>query len=64
LRSVTGYNPAKYYDDGDDKDMEAGFDEIEHEERRSTWLGRKKDAEEERKERERMLRKAGKRPLH
>jgi hypothetical protein len=28
----------------------------------STWLGRKEDAEEERKERERMLRKAGKLP--
>ena len=69
--------------------MEAGFDEIEHEERRryvsdrispplftlykydlythiymyySTWLGRKEDAEEERKERERTLRKQGKQP--
>ncbi|MBP5977806.1 hypothetical protein HW132_35190 [Brasilonema sp. CT11] len=31
---MTGYNPSKYYDDGDDRDMEAGFDEIEHEERR------------------------------
>jgi hypothetical protein len=62
LRSVTKYDPSRYYDDGDDRDMEAGFDEIEHEERRSTWLGRKEDAEEERKERERTLRKQGKLP--
>lgn len=33
-RNVTGYNPSRYHDDADDKDMEAGFDEIEHEERR------------------------------
>ncbi|CAI9117670.1 OLC1v1019117C1 [Oldenlandia corymbosa var. corymbosa] len=58
LREMTGYDPRKYTDRGDDRNMEASFHDIEKEERKSSKLGRKEDEEELRKiaEEERMER--------
>ncbi|XP_020223865.1 protein SPT2 homolog isoform X1 [Cajanus cajan] len=65
IRSMFNYNPRNFVDDEDDDDMEAGFDEIMREERRSAQIARKEDEEqlrlieeEEEKERERRRRMA------
>ncbi|KAG5223491.1 protein spt [Salix suchowensis] len=65
LRKLIGNkNRGKYDDDGDDSDMEANFDDIMKEERRSARIAREEDEEqlrlieeEERQERERKLAK-------
>ncbi|MCD7467263.1 hypothetical protein HAX54_004592 [Datura stramonium] len=64
IRKMFGYNPNRYRDDDDDSDMEANFDEILKEERRSAKIARKEDEEELRKieeeERREQLRKQAK----
>ncbi|CAA3004505.1 Hypothetical predicted protein [Olea europaea subsp. europaea] len=59
IRKMFRYNPNKYRDDDDDSDMEANFDDILAEERRSAQIARKEDEEqlrliEEEERRERM----------
>jgi hypothetical protein len=55
LRSVTKYDPRKFQgradDDDDDAAMEAGWNEIDAEEKKTARIGRMEDEEEERKER-------------
>ncbi|KAL3341357.1 hypothetical protein AABB24_025753 [Solanum stoloniferum] len=67
IREMFGYNPNRYRDDDDDSDMEANFDEILKEERRSAKIAREEDEEELRKieeeERRERLRKQKKRKL-
>ncbi|CAN4109880.1 unnamed protein product [Withania somnifera] len=68
IRKMFGYNPNRYRDDDDDSDMEANFDEILKEERRSAKIAREEDEEELRKieeeeRRERMRKQAKKRKL-
>lgn len=50
IRNLFGYNPKKYahYDDDDDSNMEAGFDDIQKEEKRSAKIGRAEDEREAR----------------
>ncbi|XP_062144411.1 protein spt2 [Alnus glutinosa] len=67
IRQMFRYNPNRYDDYGDDSDMEANFEDIMEEERRSEKIARKEDEEqlrliEEEEERER-LRKLKKRKL-
>lgn len=67
IRQMFGYNPSRFHDDGDDSDMEARYDDILKEERRSAKIARKEDEEqriliEQEEERER-LRKLKKRKL-
>ncbi|PIN00349.1 hypothetical protein CDL12_27149 [Handroanthus impetiginosus] len=64
IRQMFGYNPNKFRDDDDDSDMEANFDDIMREERRSAKIARKEDEEqlrlieeEERRERARLAKK-------
>ncbi|XP_051150673.1 protein spt2-like isoform X2 [Andrographis paniculata] len=59
IRKMFGYNPNKFRDDDDVSDMEAGFDDIMREEKRSAKIARKEDEEqlrliEEEERRERM----------
>ncbi|XP_009781867.1 uncharacterized protein LOC107779433 [Nicotiana tabacum] len=68
IRKMFGYNPNRYRDEDDDSDMEANFDEILKEERRSAKIARKEDEEELRKieeeeRRERLRKQAKKRKL-
>ncbi|KAI4314468.1 hypothetical protein L6164_027374 [Bauhinia variegata] len=70
IRKMFGYNPNKFADMDDDDDMEANFDEIMKEERRSAKIARKEDEEqlrlieeEEERERKRRLAKLKKRKL-
>ncbi|MCL7036134.1 hypothetical protein MKW94_010835 [Papaver nudicaule] len=49
IRNMFGYNPFRYGDDGDDSDMEVGFEDIMREEKRSAKIAHKED------ERERIL---------
>ncbi|KAM3394618.1 protein SPT2 isoform X1 [Capsicum galapagoense] len=68
IRKMFGYNPNRYRDDDDDSDMEANFDEILKEERRSAKIAREEDEEELRKieeeeRRERLRKQAKKRKL-
>ncbi|KAJ7551271.1 hypothetical protein O6H91_06G007800 [Diphasiastrum complanatum] len=48
IRRMFGYNPNKYrdVDDGDDRDMEVGFNRIQAEERRSARIAREEDERE------------------
>ncbi|XP_059439802.1 protein spt2-like isoform X2 [Corylus avellana] len=67
IRQMFRYNPNRYDDYGDDSDMEANFEDIMAEEKRSAKIARKEDEEqlrliEEEEERER-LRKLKKRKL-
>ncbi|XP_050363632.1 uncharacterized protein LOC126782422 isoform X2 [Argentina anserina] len=62
IRSLFGYNPSAYADDDDISDMEAGFEDIQREERRSAKIARREDEEqarliEEEERRERMAAK-------
>ncbi|XP_051117723.1 uncharacterized protein LOC127242286 [Andrographis paniculata] len=64
IRKMFGYNPNKFRDDDDVSDMEAGFDDIMREEKRSAKIARKEDEEqlrlieeEERRERMRLAKK-------
>ncbi|XP_024961167.1 protein SPT2 homolog isoform X2 [Cynara cardunculus var. scolymus] len=70
IRSMFGYNPNRYRgaNDDDDSDMEAGFDDIMREEKRSARIAAKEDEEElkkieEEERRERMRKEAKKRKL-
>ncbi|XP_019172534.1 PREDICTED: protein SPT2 homolog isoform X2 [Ipomoea nil] len=68
IRQMFGYNPNRYRDDDDVSDMEAGFDDILKEERRSAKIAREEDEEELRKieeeeRREQMRRQAKKRKI-
>lgn len=71
IRQMFRYNPNRYDDYGDDSDMEANFEDIMKEERRSAKIAKKEDEEqlrliEEEEERERQaarLRKLKKRKL-
>nr|XP_027121784.1 protein SPT2 homolog [Coffea arabica] len=50
IRKMYGYDPSKYHDnEKDDKAMEATFEDIQREERRSAKIARKQDQEELRK---------------
>ncbi|XP_027165731.1 protein SPT2 homolog [Coffea eugenioides] len=50
IRKMYGYDPSKYHDnEKDDKAMEATFEDIQSEERRSAKIARKEDQEELRK---------------
>ncbi|XP_018634536.1 protein spt2-like isoform X2 [Nicotiana tomentosiformis] len=64
IRRMFGYNPNRYQDDDDTSDMEANFDDILREEKRSAKIARKEDEEELRKieeeERREQLRKQAK----
>ncbi|MCL7039543.1 hypothetical protein MKW94_002019 [Papaver nudicaule] len=61
IRNMFGYNPSKYGDDGDDSDMEVGFQEIMREEKRSAKIAHKEDEREriliEKEEQEERMRK-------
>ncbi|KAI8835006.1 SPT2 chromatin protein-domain-containing protein [Chytriomyces cf. hyalinus JEL632] len=57
--SILGVKRRVYYESDDDDDMEVGFNSVRAEESRSARLARLEDAEEERREQER-LRKKGK----
>ncbi|PON48685.1 Chromatin SPT [Parasponia andersonii] len=63
IRKMFGYNPNRYADGDDDvSDMEANFDDIMREEKRSTLIARKEDEEqlrliEEEERRERLAKK-------
>lgn len=52
LREITGYDPSKFVgrDEGDDRGMEVGWQELQKEERRSLKLGRREDQEAQREE--------------
>ncbi|KAM1503356.1 hypothetical protein ACFX1Q_028291 [Malus domestica] len=71
IRKMFRYNPDRFAGDAeDDSDMEAGFEDIQREERRSALIARREDEEqarlieaEERKERMARLRKQKKRQL-
>ncbi|XP_017219543.2 uncharacterized protein LOC108196660 isoform X1 [Daucus carota subsp. sativus] len=68
IRKMFGYNPRKYADVDDDSDMEANFDDILKEERRSAKIAAREDEEELRKleeeeRRQRMRKEAKKRKL-
>ncbi|XP_022962924.1 AAC-rich mRNA clone AAC11 protein-like isoform X3 [Cucurbita moschata] len=61
IRKMFGYNPARFAGDDDDSDMEANFDDIMMEEKRSAKIARKEDEEQlrliqEEEERERRAR--------
>ncbi|XP_023003687.1 protein spt2-like isoform X2 [Cucurbita maxima] len=61
IRKMFGYNPARFSGDDDDSDMEANFDDIMMEEKRSAKIARKEDEEQlrliqEEEERERRAR--------
>ncbi|KAL2249006.1 uncharacterized protein LOC105167192 [Sesamum indicum] len=49
IREMFGYDPTKFCDDEEDVEMEATFDDIQKEERRSMRIGKKEDDEELRK---------------
>lgn len=68
IRKMFGYNPRRYADDDDDSDMEANFDDIMREEKRSAKIAREEDEEELRKieeeeRRERLRKEAKKRKM-
>lgn len=70
IRNMFGYNPNRYrgINDDDDSDMEAGFDDIMREEKRSARIAAMEDQEElkkieEEERRERMRKQAKKRKL-
>ncbi|XP_027178676.1 protein SPT2 homolog [Coffea eugenioides] len=68
IRNMFGYNPSRYEDVDDDSDMEANFDDIQREEKRSARIARQEDEEELRKieeeeRRERLHKEAKKRKL-
>jgi hypothetical protein len=59
---MTGYDPSKYQDDwADDRRMEASWEQLQAEERRSARMGRAEDAREEAEEARRLAAKAKKR---
>lgn len=66
IRKLLRYNPRKYadYEDDDDSNMVANFDDIMREEKRSAKIGRKEDEEEfrklEKERKERLKKKAKK----
>ncbi|PRQ48349.1 putative chromatin SPT2 [Rosa chinensis] len=62
IRNMFGYNPTKFADDDDVSDMEAGFEDIQREERRSAKIARQEDEEQARliEEEERRERLAAK----
>ncbi|KAL6225019.1 hypothetical protein ACLB2K_003873 [Fragaria x ananassa] len=62
IRNMFGYNPNKFADDDDVSDMEAGFEDIQREERRSAKIARMEDEEQARliEEEERRERLAAK----
>ncbi|GER28862.1 SPT2 chromatin protein [Striga asiatica] len=64
IRSMFRYNPNNFSDDDDDRDMEANFEDIVREEKRSAKIGREEDERELRlEEEERRRRLAKKRKL-
>ncbi|KAM3363333.1 protein SPT2 [Capsicum galapagoense] len=68
IRRMFGYNPNRYQDEDDTSDMEANFDDILREEKRSAKIAKKEDEEELRKieeeeRRERLRKQAKKRKL-
>ncbi|KAL6512909.1 hypothetical protein OROHE_019699 [Orobanche hederae] len=67
IRQMFGYNPKNFRDDGDDRNMEAGFDDIMREEKRSAKLARREDDEQlrliEEENRREKMRLAKKRKL-
>ncbi|XP_060192412.1 uncharacterized protein LOC132621949 [Lycium barbarum] len=68
IRRMFGYNPNRYRDDDDTSDMEANFDDILREEKRSAKIAKEEDEEELRKieeeeRRERLRKQAKKRKL-
>lgn len=68
IRGMFGYNPNRYQDEDDTSDMEANFDDILREEKRSAKIAKKEDEEELRKvveeeRRERLRKQAKKRKL-
>ncbi|GKC39989.1 chromatin SPT2 [Tanacetum coccineum] len=68
IRNMYRYNPNRYRNDDDDSDMEAGFDDIMWEEKRSARIAAREDEEEAKKNkeeerRERMRKEAKRRKL-
>ncbi|KAL6521576.1 hypothetical protein OROGR_018145 [Orobanche gracilis] len=67
IRQMFGYNPKNFRDDGDDRNMEANFEDIMREEKRSAKLARREDDEQlrliEEEERREKMRLAKKRKL-
>ncbi|PWA74045.1 chromatin SPT2 [Artemisia annua] len=68
IRNMFGYNPNRYRNDDDDSDMEAGFEDIMREEKRSAKIAAMEDEEEAKKieeeeRRERMRKEAKRRKL-
>ncbi|TMW91477.1 hypothetical protein EJD97_014296 [Solanum chilense] len=68
IRRMFRYNPNRYQDEDDTSDMEANFDDILREEKRSAKIAKKEDEEELRKieeeeRRERLRKESKKRKL-
>ncbi|XP_057807606.1 uncharacterized protein LOC131022188 isoform X2 [Salvia miltiorrhiza] len=67
IRKMFGYNPNKFRDDDDTADMEANFDDIMREEKRSARIAKQEDEEQlrliEEEERRERLRQAKKRKM-
>jgi len=61
IRRLTGYDPRRYRDDGDDRSMEASWRDIMMEEKRSERMARREDEIEEEMERKRKEDKMKKR---
>jgi len=58
LRKMTKYDPTKFKDDFDDRLMEASWNEVQAEERKSLRMGRAEDEKAEAEEARRMAEKA------
>jgi hypothetical protein len=59
IRKMTGYDPSRYADDwGDDRRMEASWEQLQAEERRSARMGRLEDQAAEEEEARRLKAKA------
>ncbi|XP_057791550.1 protein spt2-like [Salvia miltiorrhiza] len=67
IRKMFGYNPNKFRDDDDTADMEANFDDIMKEEKRSARIAKQEDEEQlrliEEEERRERMRQAKKRKM-
>ncbi|KAL2465923.1 SPT2 chromatin protein [Abeliophyllum distichum] len=64
IRRVFRYDPKKFGDDADDRNMEATFSDIQMEETRSAKIARKEDAQEHKRIEEQEKRKTKKRKMN
>ncbi|KAL2465918.1 Uncharacterized protein Adt_41769 [Abeliophyllum distichum] len=64
IRKMFRYDPKKFGDDADDRNMEATFSDIQMEETRSAKIARKEDAQEHKRIVEQEKRKTKKRKMN